>query len=237
MSPTLLITRPEEDALRFADQARGVLGCAAPVVISPLLAIEPCAAPDPGDAATLILTSRHALHAAPPGMSAVVVGPRLADLAREAGLEVRLMAPDAATLLPRLLADPPPGPLLHLRGEHVAAHVARHLAEAGIPCAEAVVYTQPAQPLTAEARALLARSGPVVVPLFSPRTGRLFFAQGPHATPLVVVALSDAVAATCPETQNATMIVAARPDAAALLAELPRAWDVAKRVEGDMPPG
>ena len=40
MLPTILITRPEKDSLRFADLLRVRLGCGAQIVISPVIRIE-----------------------------------------------------------------------------------------------------------------------------------------------------------------------------------------------------
>ncbi|MEI4197530.1 uroporphyrinogen-III synthase [Roseovarius sp. E0-M6] len=236
MPPTLLITRPDPDGARFADAARTALGFDPRVVLSPLLRIERRRVPDPGDAATLLLTSQHALFAAPRDMPTYVVGPRLASLARDAGLSVRMTAPDATTLLQMLRDDPPQPPLLHLRGEHVAVSISNALSKAGLPTREAVVYTQHAQPLTPEARACLSGENPVVIPLFSPRSGCILFENAPFTAPLVILALSDAVAATVPDAYAGNVLVAPRPDAKALLEELPAAWNVARRVEGNMSP-
>ena len=91
---------------------------------------------------------------------------------------------------------------------------------------ERVAYAQEAQPLTAQAVALLQGDKPVIAPIFSPRTAEILAAECRRITataPLIVIAMSPAVAEAARDFA-ATVIVAAHPDAdsmgAALRAQL-----------------
>lgn len=236
MPPSLLITRPAPDDAEFAQAAQQTLGQPATMVRSPLIEIEPLDAPDPGDAQSLILTSKHALFAAPKGLPLWVVGPKLGALAREAGHDLRHVAPDAAHLVSHFKTTPPPAPALHLHGDHMACDVASVLRGMGHAALDHAVYFQHQRPLTAEAQRLLEGETAVILPLFSPRTCHIFFQNAAVRAPLVVLALSNAVAARVPRGAARAVIVADRPDAEAMLMALPGAWEIAKRVEGENSP-
>jgi uroporphyrinogen-III synthase len=136
--PRVLVTRAVEDAapLARALEARGV----EPVLL-PLLAYAPgpdcgrvaaALAADPG--AWVVVTSVRALPALlaasrPPGMRLAVIGPRSAEAARAAGLQVDLEGNgDGAAALATLLAErEAAGRALHVSGDR-----ARHELEAGL---------------------------------------------------------------------------------------------------------
>ncbi|MFT4014597.1 MAG: uroporphyrinogen-III synthase [Paracoccus sp. (in: a-proteobacteria)] len=169
--PILLLTRPEAAARRFA---AGLDLPGLRVVISPVLRILPVAhdAAALARAPGLVLTSIHALPAAGPGRGrpALCVGPGTAEAAREAGFAVTRGPGDARGLLPMLRGIPPGW--LHPHGRHVAR---------ALPVPGVVVYDQVAQPLDAAGRAVLAGEGPVILPLFSPRSARLLAGQAEGA--------------------------------------------------------
>jgi uroporphyrinogen-III synthase len=149
-------------------------------------------------------------------LPAYCIGPRTAAVARRAGFRARVVGGDAATLVTALPALHPP-PLVHLRGEDTTGNLAVALTAAGTPTQELVVYRQSPCPMPAHARRLLERPGRVIVPLFSPRSARLFGAevQGVDVrADIRIAALSAAVAdviASWPAT------VAGRPDGRAML--------------------
>ena len=99
------------------------------------------------------------------------------------------------------------------------ADVAR-LQAAGLRATGAVIYDQRPCPLTDAARSLLDGQGPVLVPLFSPRTAALFAETAPHRAALWVAALSPAVASALGNLPVARLATASRPDAAAMLAAI-----------------
>jgi uroporphyrinogen-III synthase len=94
------------------------------------------------------------------------------------------------------MADTPNGRLLHLHGADTRGDVAERLVSAGIETVSLTIYRQDPELLTPEAAALLASAGPVILPLFSPRSATLFRRAMPlnSQASLHIVAMSAAVA-------------------------------------------
>lgn len=181
--PLLLLTRPQVASERFAGQI-GHLGL--PVVISPVLRIVevPHDADRIAQAAGLVFTSENGVRFAGPGAGrpAICVGPRTAEVARAAGFRATSGPGDAERLLP-LVQDLGPG-WLHLHGVHRAR---------ALPLPGMAVYDQQPLPLNGAARAALAGSRPVIVPLFSPRSAAILAQAAGRATaPLWLVPISAA---------------------------------------------
>ncbi|RMD89137.1 MAG: uroporphyrinogen-III synthase [Alphaproteobacteria bacterium] len=196
--PTLLLTRPADRARAFLRKLETRLSPMPEVVIAPVMAIRPLPLPE-GLARYrgVILTSAQAARLVS-GLSdvpAFVVGEETARAARAAGLDVQAVAETAAELLALLGARRPVAPLIHLRGAQTRLSFAEKLSSAGTETHEAVIYAQEPVPLSEEARALLARSAPIVAPLFSPMSAALLAdrAQGALAE-LHLVAMSAGVA-------------------------------------------
>jgi uroporphyrinogen-III synthase len=223
--PPFLLTRPASQGDRFAEELRARFGPAVRVVRSPLLMPDYLNPALPGDVAGMIFTSETgvtALGRLRPacGLPAWCVGDRTAQAARLAGYDARSAAGDAAALVAAVLADAPPGPLLHARGSDSRGAVAERLTQEGVRTFEAVVYAQRPVPLSPRARRLLEASDPVLVPLFSPRSAALFAAAADdfaRRAPLWIVALSPAVAGAVAVLRPDRQAVAASPDAGALL--------------------
>lgn len=217
----LLLTRPEADSRRFARAVCDRLG-PGEVVIAPLTEIVPRPdPPDPAGHAGVILTSANALVPGirwPAGLTAWCVGARTAAAAGAAGLSPRSAEGALEDLLALIRAERPAGRLLYLRGARVAGDLAAALAAEGIAVDEAVVYDQRACPPGPEAAALLARPGPVVIPVFSADSARRLapFLSGSIAK-CHIAAISPAVAQVLPVQSAATINVAARPDSGAML--------------------
>jgi uroporphyrinogen-III synthase len=197
------------------------------VVISPVVEIRALPSPaDPAAYAGVVFTSENAVAAlARPGggQRAWCVGGRTAQAARAAGFDTVAAGGDAAALVEEIRAAGARGPLLHARGAETRGAVARRLTEAGIRCDEAVVYDQRSVPLSAEARALLAGPGPVLVALFSPNSAARLaraLADAQVRAPLRLAALSGAVADAWTGPPPERLAVAARPEAAAMVAAL-----------------
>lgn len=223
--PTLLLTRPEAASRRFAAAFAARFGTGIPVLVAPLMALRPCPLDQAPEAEAAILTSEAgatALAAASDWRApAFCVGARTAAAARTAGFPVAAVAADAAALLP-LLRGAAPRHLLHARGRHAAFDFKGVLDPEGFTVAEAVIYDQPALPLSPAARALLDRPAPVLLPVFSPRSARLFAeAAGQPTAPLCVAAMSPAVTAALP-LAPAALETAPQPDAEGMLAALGR---------------
>lgn len=237
MAHTILITRPEPGGTRFEAQLRAKFGDV-PVCLSPILEIvpQPGAVPLEG-VRGLIFTSQYGVEqfvARVTGrdFSVFTVGAATGAAARLAGFaEVTEAEGDAASLVEMIVAREIDGPLLHLRGGVAAGDVAGDLKAAGIETRVAILYRQQEAAATPEAKALLAGDAPVIVPLFSPRSAALWFAQSTPRAPLVMIAISAAAARAVPEGAG-SVFVAQTPDAEAMLRCVPDAIAAAKRLEG-----
>ena len=239
MTVTILITRPEPEAARFADTLRADHGDGVDVLCAPLMrtrwtGVLPQLAGDE----TLIFTSRQAVA----GFCRLTdrrdlpcygVGEATAQAAREAGMVVTACGGDARAVLQRIGQDGASGPFLHPRGAHVATDIAGALRAAGHAASDVVVYEQQAQSLSDAARDVLAGTAPVILPLMSPRSGQLFFAQtGTPEAPLFIAAISPATARSVPEGAARLIRVATSPDADAIRKLLRDLVKSAKRLEG-----
>lgn len=218
--PALLLTRPRADAQAFLADLRRI-ATPGEVVISPVLRIVPTGArPDLAGGPALILTSANGARCyhGPPGLRAFCVGQKTTEAARAAGLRAEMAGETADQLVAHLTAQRPAGRLLHLRGAHARGNVAARLARAGLPTEETIVYDQQACGFTREALVLLDQTRPVVLPLFSPRSAEIVAGQAGARAPLWIVALSPAVARCVSPLTPERLLVAARPDRAAICA-------------------
>jgi uroporphyrinogen-III synthase len=222
----VLLTRPAAQADRFAAElvtrfADGILPVSTPlltpVFLSPSL-------PD-GPFSALILTSETGLAGAVRlreagarlPRRAFCVGDRTAATAQAAGFEAVSAAGNAEALISLILSSGESGPFLHMRGKEARGDIVPRLVAKGQRAEAAVVYAQQPLALTAQAREVLAGDGPVLVPLFSPRTAQILCEQGPFKAPLWVVAISPAAAREALPLNAERLVVAERPDAAAML--------------------
>ena len=229
---TLVLTRPEPQASRFARLLGKTYGDSLRVLISPLMQpryLQPELPDRPYTA--LILTSEtgaeaaRRISAAGQGLPrlAYCVGDRTASVAADCGFLPVSAQGDADALVALIAAQRGAGPLLFLHGAETRGAVTARLNSAGIETDSAVVYDQIACPLTEEARASLTLPDPVLLPLFSPRTARLFADQmqgiAPRA-PLWVAALSPAVASEAGSLAPERLEIARTPDAPSMLQAL-----------------
>jgi len=193
--PTLLLTRPEAQSKAFLNMCEARADRRLPVVISPLIRIEPVGdVPDLDRFATLVVTSGNGverLGAALAGRRVRTVGDRTAERARCFGAEAKALGENAEVFLH--CANDLAGPLLVVRGVHARGDLAGRLIAKGFEVEEAVIYDQVALPLSGAARGLLTGTSPVVAPVFSPRTAQLL-SQNTVLAPLRVLAISEAVA-------------------------------------------
>ena len=239
MPVTILITRPEPEAGRFAARLRAVCGPGVAVLCAPVMRIELLGElPSLSGKEVLIFTSRHGVA----GFCQLTtwreftcysVGEATAETARAEGLTAITCDGDAAALLDRIAQDAATGPFLHLRGAHVAADITGALQAAGHEATAAVVYDQQPQDMGETARRVLAGEGPVILPLMSPRSARLVFSQAGHIhAPLFVAAISRKVAEAVPEGAAQKLSIAQRPDAEAMTHAVHDLVKKAKRLEG-----
>lgn len=225
---TILLTRPEAQSARFAQELRSVLA-EVDIVTVPLMAPQFLMPMIPAQKfAAIVLTSETGAEAARrisaagpvlPGL-AYCVGDRTALAARDAGLQAVSAQGNAANLVRDLVARGVVGPLLHVRGRDSRGDVAENLNLAGIETFSVIAYAQQEQPGGAEMLTILRGTQPVLVPLFSPRSARMFAEKALAAKPTVpiyVVALSAAVVAELAPLAPDLIEIATRPDSAAMI--------------------
>jgi len=240
MPPTVLITRPQASARRFADQLRHRWGQDVEIIITPLMQIAYLdEAPDLGGIETLIFTSRHGVEgfarlSSRRDIPCYAVGTATATQARKLGFVTTDAGGDASALSHRIIADGGRA-CLHVRGEHAAGDVVGDLMAAGIEARDHIVYRQQAAPLTQEACDALNRESAVILPLFSPRSAALFFERSTGTAPLLVAAISQSVANKVPEGVSEATIIAQNPNAEAMMEALDTLYQRAIRVEGANP--
>lgn len=226
-APVVLLTRPAPQSQRFAQALQARLPLVQ-VVISPLMQTEWLHPPLPDRTFhALILTSETGAEAAghlratgtPLPETAFCVGPRTTDTARAAGFAAISADGDVHALAALIRAAQPQGPLLHIRGEDVAGNLAETLTNGGLETHSSILYAQRPCPLSPAALTLLQAEGPVLVPLFSPRSAQILAqALPPKAkAPLWIVAISPAAATEAQALSPARLAVAPHPDGGNML--------------------
>lgn len=209
--PIVLLTRPKAQSERFAMQIDPE---SAQIVIAPVMEIIPVQGDFPTCDGELVVTSENALRTMPatyqqPGRRVWCVGNRTARVATDMGLDAISADGDVNDLYNLLMRRENPQPLLHLTGEHQASPRLRHVP--GLT--QIISYHQAALPPDPVVTEYMRGEVPLIVPLFSPRSARLFWKAYPaHQAEVHVVAISAAVAEACTECSATKIVIAARPD-------------------------
>jgi uroporphyrinogen-III synthase len=223
----VLITRPEPQASRFAAELTAACPRTRPI-LAPLMQVEflPVSLPH-GPFAALVLTSETAAEAAgrlqKQALSlpklAFCVGDRTARAARRQGFEAVSAEGAAEDLVALIVSRPDQGCLLWLRGQDYTCDLGAALAKAGRRLLARPAYRQNALPLAPDALAVLGRPGPVILPLFSPRSARLVAAVlPPHsAAEIWPVAISPRALSALPPALQPRGSVAEAPDGPAMI--------------------
>jgi uroporphyrinogen-III synthase len=221
-APILLLTRPRPAALAFAES----LQRACTVVVSPLLKIVPMeAVPKISTDTGAIFTSQNGVILDGAGRNAWCVGARTTEVARARHWNARCAGSNADALVTYLLTNPPKQPMVHFRGVHTRGEVCKRLKDNGLSVTEQIAYDQVAQPLTADARAVLDGSTPVIVPLFSPRSAALFSSIRPGSAPLTLVAMSQDVGDAVMKIHYDRLEIAGKPTAESMRAIIEKCLD------------
>lgn len=219
--PLILLTRPHAASMRFAASLRAELGPVA-IAIAPLMEIAPTGViPDLEGASALIFTSAAGVEmfgqiCACRDLPAWCVGARTAEAAQAIGLVARSADGDADALVAQIIAERAPGRLVHVCGTHSRGEVAGRLNAAGLKADAQPIYDQTALRAQPDLAAALGHSGPIIVPLFSPRSAALFAAAAKGAD-VIAVALSPVVRAALPDALAQKAGVADSPDAPAMI--------------------
>lgn len=225
-TPLVILTRPRAASERFAAALRDAVG-PVDVAILPLMDIAPLdGLPDLGDVAALIFTSAAGVEifgdlTADRSLPAWCVGDRTAEAARDIGLKATSAGGDAEALIALMTDARPEGRLLHLHGAHVSVDIAERLTEAGLRVEGRPIYDQLRVPPDDAMTAALAHPGPILVPLFSPRSARLFAEAARDAQgDITLVAISTAARDALPDAFAARTVTADAPDAPAMIRAL-----------------
>ena len=216
ISPTLLLTRPQQQPDTFLSDVNQHLGRSVPALISPLVRIESVGqTPDLDEFATIILTSGNTvwqLGQALKNRNVVTVGDKTARLARAWGADANALGENVVSLLKQSEQIRPPA--LYCRGRHSRGDLARNLEELGVTVEEVVLYDQVAQPLSQAARKLLNSRAPIIAPVFSPRSAKLL-SEEKITAPIKILAISAATKSAWRGPGD--VVVADRPDALHML--------------------
>lgn len=229
-APYLVVTRPQPAAATLARRARA-LGFKP--LLAPLLTVEtlpPPPLPDWAPDALLLSSARAPARACAAygemldGLPVFAVGPATAAAARRAGLVLAHVGASNASDALAAAAAAGHRRILHLRGADAAPlAVPPEVSVWPSPLYRAVATQALPQPVVAA----LSRTAQAIVPLFSPRSARLFAglvdAAGLARGQLALVALSPAVAEAAGAGWR-TLAVASRPGAAEALAVALRLW-------------
>ena len=226
-APVVLLTRPAPQSQRFAQALQERLP-SVQVIVSPLMQTEWLHPPLPDRPFhALILTSETGAKAAdrlraagtPLPATAFCVGPRTTETARAAGFQAISADGDVHALAALIRAAHPQGPLLHIRGEDVAGNLSETLTNSGIETHSAILYAQRPCPLSRAALTLLQAEGPVLVPLFSPRSAQILVQALPpdSKAPLWIAAISPAAATVAQALTPARLTIAPHPDGGNML--------------------
>ncbi len=184
----------------------------------------------------LIVTSSHAILAlttagSKPSARCYCVGDATTRLALQSGLDAQMAGLTAQELAETLKWKKPDGPVLYLRGRHVAFDLLGTLHEAGMMVDEAIVYDQLDCPLTPAAVALLGAANPVIVPIFSARSAKLFLDECPEDATIHVVAISQSVADLVPLARRTGLTIASAPNASSMAAAVLNVAQSVNRLE------
>lgn len=241
--PLLIVTRPCKQAKRFVQDCLDQLGPVFDAVESPLIEIEVLnEGTEIGAAELLIFTSENGVQSVAgrtglTGRTAFCVGDRTASAARDAGMAAISAGGSADDLAGLIAAHAPRQPMVHIRGEHTRGHIAQTLAGLGFDVRSVVAYRQAEVMLTPEARDAIHGERVVILPLFSPRTARLFFEQvGIVQAPTHVVAMSSAVAAEVDLTVVRHCVVAECPTSGAMIKAMADVMRDLRSLEGHLRP-
>ena len=184
--PTILITRPEPQASRFAKDLIATFGPTVSTLVSPLMRPEVLVPALPQmPFASVVFTSESGVRAARelkltlPDM-AFCVGDQTAKVAAQAGFTALSAKGDADDLFDLLMIHADFQPFLLLQGKETRGNLLERLRARGVNAAQAVIYEQREQPLNAAAVNALTNKGDVILPVFSPRTAELLVAAMGH---------------------------------------------------------
>ena len=215
LKPTVLLTRPREDAEKLAQRLSSQL-LVAQCIIAPVMTIVGLAPQFDGSTYKgVILTSRHAVSCATqffPTLTAYCVGDATKLAAQAAGLNA-VSAHGASDDLIEVIKRENISPLVHLHGAHTAGDVAIRLNDAGIQVRSFAVYDQEEVNWSQGTHAHILAARHLIVPLYSPRSAALVGARLAKSNAnITIIAISGATAHAWTGPKPALTILAEHPN-------------------------
>lgn len=223
MQPTIVLTRPKAQSAAFADALVAARGVALPILIAPLMRIDPVTPPDFGKPDHIIFTSVNGVDQAkelgvPISTTAWCVGDQTAQAAACYGFEVHNAKGNSDDLVTLMTAAKPRGQIVHFHGAHVAGRIAERLTDAGLTCEGRVVYAQVDENPPDALRAAFDQTAHLIVPVFSPRSAKLLAQTLPHHAPISLIAISAGVAEVCKMIPSVEVVTSEFPDKKSMIA-------------------
>ncbi len=223
----ILLTRAKAQNTGFSAQLRARIGNAARIVEAPLTLIQPINATiDLTGVGAVAFTSANgvsefAKREKTRDSACFCVGARSADAARAVGFAARAAAGDVADLA-QLIAreyDAANGVVLHVRGRHAAGDLVGALNARSMPALSVIIYEQCVVPVDDGIYKDIGSNLPLFVPLFSPRSAKIFLDQFGELQfqDAVAICISSNVAKELGDGVFGSVVVAQRPDAASML--------------------
>ncbi len=222
--PILLLIRPERQSKQLLSECEAALGSPIETIISPIIQIAAAdqkidISPYRGVIVTSVNAVRHSTGLA--GKRLYCVGKRTGIAALKADSQVVCIEPDSKSLIARMLAERPTGPLIFLRGEHVTTNIAKDLTFAGLETDSAVVYSQKALSVKPVMQQAIKGAVRAVLPLYSPRSAYLLGKKVERrGAGLHVIAISDAVAKIWEQEAGGDCEVCHAPDAVEMIGRI-----------------
>jgi uroporphyrinogen-III synthase len=222
----ILLTRPRDQALSFAEELVKLGMIPKNIVIDPIQKIEGVEISyDFTSVRGLLITSANGVAYLPAdligsNLPTFCVGKATTRAALKRGLMAQHLAATAQGLCNVLSAQVPQGPLLHLRGTHTSLDFEVYFCDTPVGVQNLITYRQTTQELGFETYKLLRGTNPIVLPVFSARTARLLCELDLNWALHTCVVISEEVADPCRAAGFGKVIVSAEPTAGSMLGAL-----------------
>ncbi|CAI8200887.1 MAG: uroporphyrinogen-III synthase [Planktomarina sp.] len=221
--PHILVTRPIDQALRFAKDLEIAGVKSKKILIDPILRITALGvAFNFSNVRGVLITSKNALDHLPAGLDGLglpvyCVGSATTRLACERGLAAKNMGKTAEELRKSLAEILPKGPLVHVRGSFTTIDFGSYFLDTDLKIENLITYQQTEQPLKLDTQNILQTVRGVVIPLFSTRSAQSLCKMKYSWSRHTAVAISENVAKYCKKAGFGQIIVSLQPDARSML--------------------
>ena len=211
-NPIVLLTRPTQSSELFRDALKAAAGAFRPY-LCPAFEYEAVAYREVSfDAA--IFTSKAGVQFAPSGNGRVAwcVGEATAQMARAKGYLTKTGTGNAMDLSKMILRSDLRDRMIHFRGENVRIDVKAILEEAGLTCADTVIYRKVIARVPEGLLDVLNSTDVFIVPMFSGETVSIIEDWGLDLERAWVVAISEEVALNAQNLNPKGISTAANPN-------------------------